>query len=327
MVKPSPELTSVFSRLLEAFQEGNEPTVRGLMSPGEHTLIMGTDPREWFRGGEGVELILLQMREMAAFDYETRRIEAFEHDGVGWVAADVVSHVGGGSSVELRMSATFVLEDASWRLVHLHTSSPSPDDPEVIGSELSATMERILDSVDTDTEATALREMLGTRMVTLVFTDIEESTRRTAASGDYEWSRIVARHFDQVRQIAEENHGVLVKTLGDGAMLAFGAAEEAVRAATAIVGSTDVVGEGPPLRLRVGVHAGEAIRREDDFFGQTVNRAARIAAAAQPGQVLVSEVIRSLVAEVPDISFEAALSFELKGVPGVQTLYPVRVGG
>ena len=67
-----------------------------------------------------------------------------------WVAADVASHVGGGTSVDLRMSATFVLEGASWRLVHLHTSSPSPDDPEVIGAELSATMERILDSVGGD---------------------------------------------------------------------------------------------------------------------------------------------------------------------------------
>ncbi|MGD2042459.1 MAG: adenylate/guanylate cyclase domain-containing protein [Acidimicrobiia bacterium] len=324
MVQVSAELNAVFTRLLRAFEEGDEDAVRSLMSTGEHTLILGTDPREWFRGGEGVELILVQMRGIPDFEYELRRSEAFEHNGVGWVAADVISHVADGPSVELRMSAIFALERPGWRLVHLHTSSPSPDDADRIGPELSATMEDILDSLQAESEARSLRERLKTRTVTLVFTDIEDSTLRTADSGDFAWSQIVGRHFDHVGRIARENSGVVVKTMGDGAMLAFGTAAEAVRAAIEISRAPAAAGEDP-MPTRIGVHSGEAVRHAEDYFGRTVNKAARVAAAAQPGQILVSDVVKSLVAESPDITFDAPLSFELKGLPGSQTLYPVRL--
>lgn len=324
MVQPSAELGAVFTRLLRAFQEGDENAVRRLMSAGDHTLILGTDPREWFQGGEGVELILVQMRGMPRFEYEVRRLEAFEQGEVGWVAADVTSHVTDGPSVGLRMSATFAIEGPGWRLVHLHTSSPSPDDADRIGSELSATMEQILASLEAESEARALRERLKTRTVTLVFTDIEDSTARTAVSGDYDWTRIIGHHFDQVHEIAEASNGVVVKTMGDGAMLAFGTAAEAVRAAIEIT-RAPTRSEGEPLAVRVGVHSGEAVRHAEDYFGKTVNKAARIAAAAQPGQILVSEVVRGLVSDTPDLVFDPPVSFELKGLQGSQTLFPVRV--
>ncbi len=327
MVKPSAELSAVFLRFLRAIQEQDEPTVRGLMSPGEQTLILGSDPREWFRGPESVELILVQMRAMPSFAYRTKRIESFEHDRVGWVAADVTSHVDGGSEIDLRMSAIFVLEGAGWRLTHLHTAAPQPDDPDHIGRELSATMKGILDSLDADAEGRALREQLRTRTLTFVFTDIEGSTRRTEETGDFDWAAVLEHHFAEIRRIAEANDGVLVKTLGDGAMLAFGAAGEAVRSAIEIVRNAQSPLGGEPLRIRAGVHTGEAVRNEDDYFGQTVNRTARIAAAAQPGQVLVSEVVKAFVTDQPDIPLGPGLVFELKDISGAQTLYPVLTPG
>jgi class 3 adenylate cyclase len=327
MVKPSAELSAVFLRFLRAVQERDESAVRGLMSPGEHTLIVGSDPREWFRGAESVELILVQVRAMPSFEYQPKRIESFEHDRVGWVSADVTSHVVGGSDIDLRMSAVFVLEGPGWRLTHLHTAAPRPDDPEHIGRELSATMRGILDSLDADAEGRALRQRLRTRTLTFLFTDIEGSTRRTEERGDFDWARVVEGHFAQIREIAEANDGVLVKTMGDGAMLAFGAAEEAVRSAIEIMRVALPEAGEDPIRIRAGVHTGEAVRNEDDYFGQTVNRTARIAAAARPGQILVSEVVKALVADQTDIPLGPGLVFELKGISGAQTLYPVLTFG
>jgi adenylate cyclase len=320
MIEPSPELVSVMRRYLEAFQDRDVPAIRALTDSADHTLIIGSDPREWHKAGRGVDLAAIQIEEMAEFEYVFKRIEAFHRGAVGWAAAEVTARFESGFDVDLRFTAVFELQEGVWRVVHWHASIPQEDDPKVIGEKLSGTMTRLLDSIDSASELTDLREQLRTSTVTLVFTDIEDSTLRSNQAGDAEWTETITNHFAAIARIAEDDGGVVVKTLGDGAMLAFGSARSALDAALAIVEAAEAV-EGEPLRLRVGVHTGEAVKTDTDYFGQAVNKAARIAASAEPGQILVSEVVRSLVGEMPAVSFGEPLHLQLKGIPDLQTVF------
>ena len=75
----------------------------------------------------------------------------------------------------------------------------------------------------------------------------------------------------------------------------------------------------------IGVHVGESVKTEVDCFGQAVNEAARVMAAAEPGQILVSDVVRSLVGDLPSIDFDTPLNLELKGLRGTRKVHPVVV--
>lgn len=283
-------------------------------------MTIGTDPREWHKGKRAVELIAVQVDGMAPFEYEFNRLEAYQKGTIGWAAADVVARFKSGADLELRFTAVFDLEGGVWRVVQWHASIPQPDDPAIIGEELSGTMTKLLDSLSGDFELAKLRAQLRTSTVTLVFTDIEDSTFRTNEAGDAEWTEIVTNHFAAIERVAGEHGGVVVKTLGDGAMLAFGSARGALEAGVAIVGVGEIRG-GDSLRLRVGIHTGEAIKTDTDYFGQAVNKAARIAAAAEPGQILVSDVVRSLVGQIAGVDFAVPVHLQLKGIPDIQTVF------
>jgi adenylate cyclase len=110
--------------------------------------------------------------------------------------------------------------------------------------------------------------------------------------------------------IASANGGRLVKLLGDGTMLHLPDAESGLEAALALVRAMRVEGSLP---IHAGVHAGPVIERDLDLFGRTVNLASRIADAAGPGEVLVSEAVVAAVAK-PVVRFEPAGGAELKGV-------------
>lgn len=322
MIEPSPELASVMRRYLEAFQRRDVSAIRALTDSGEHTLIIGSDPREWHKAGRGVDLVAIQVEEMAEFEYVFKKLEAFQRGTIGWAAAHVTASFNSGAAVDLRFTAVFDLQEGVWRVVQWHASIPQEDDPQVIGEKLSETMTRLLDSIDSVSELADLRAQLRTSTVTLVFTDIEDSTSRTNKAGDAEWTEIVTKHFAATDRVAEEHDGVVVKTLGDGAMLAFGSARSALEAAVAILGVGELPG-GDSLKLRVGIHTGEAIKTDSDYFGQAVNKAARIAASAEPGQILVSDVVRSLVGEITGVGFGDPLHLQLKGIPDIQTVFAV----
>jgi adenylate cyclase len=122
-----------------------------------------------------------------------------------------------------------------------------------------------------------------------------------------------------VQRTAVEHDGRPVKWLGDGVMLFFPDPARAVEAAVAMLRSLD--GEGIPP-AHVGVHAGPIVFQEGDYYGQTVNVAARIGEYARPGEVLVSaEVVEAAVGA--DASFDEVGPVELKGVSGVVRLFAV----
>ena len=131
-------------------------------------------------------------------------------------------------------------------------------------------------------------------VTTFLFTDIEGSTRL--------WEQVpermtvaLARHDAIARTVVESHRGRVVKTTGDGIHAAFDDPVDAVTATLAFQQALDGGDEGLPLRVRCGLHAGVVERRDNDYYGSAVNRAARIMSAAHGGQVLLSQAVADLM--------------------------------
>jgi len=154
----------------------------------------------------------------------------------------------------------------------------------------------------------------------MCFLDLTGYTRLTEEQGDEAAAELAARLSDLVRRSAREHRGTPVKWLGDGVMFYFREPADAVLAAVEMVA---LVGRNRLPPAHVGIHAGPVIFQEGDYFGRTVNLAARIADYARPGEVLVSqEVVEA--ADAAPVSFVEIGPVELKGVPGTLRLYTAR---
>jgi adenylate cyclase len=152
------------------------------------------------------------------------------------------------------------------------------------------------------------------------FLDITGYTRLTEERGDEAAAELAARLAGLVRRSAQEHDGTPVKWLGDGVMFYFRAPAAAVLAAVEMVEM--VGGQGLPP-AHVGIHAGPVIFQDGDYFGRTVNLAARIAEYARPGEVLVSQEVVD-AAEAGPVTFTEIGPVELKGVGGPLRLHVAR---
>lgn len=163
--------------------------------------------------------------------------------------------------------------------------------------------------------------------VTILFTDIVDSTGSAERIGDRRWLEVLRAHNAVVRGELSRHQGVEVKARGDGFMLAFAGARRAVQCAVAIQRALAArpidLDPGHVVRVRIGVHTGEALQAEHDLFGRHVNLAARIADQAGGGEVLVSALTRDLLSGADDLAFGTAREIELRGVAGPQVLVPV----
>ncbi len=162
--------------------------------------------------------------------------------------------------------------------------------------------------------------------VTIIFSDIAGSTELTERLGDEAWIELLHMHNGIVRQNVLSHGGYEVKSAGDGFMLAFSSARKALECCVAI--QRDLVGlrsEFPDaeIHVRMGAHAGEVVREEDDFFGKHVILASRIASQAVGGEILVSSLLRELTDGSGVIRFGDERSLELKGLSGTQRVYSV----
>src|SRR5438477_5145732 len=133
---------------------------------------------------------------------------------------------------------------------------------------------------------------LATGTVTLLFTDIEGSTALWEQDGA-RMSQALAAHDALARRAVEGRHGTVVKMTGDGVHAAFDDAPDALAATLDLQQALadPAATHGVPLRVRCGLHAGVVERRDNDYFGSQVNRAARIMSAAHGGQVLLSQAV------------------------------------
>jgi adenylate cyclase len=149
------------------------------------------------------------------------------------------------------------------------------------------------------------------------FLDLSGYTRLTDERGDEVAAELAGQLSRMVRQASVEHGGKPVKWLGDGVMLHFREAGPGVVAALKMVESASTVGLPP---AHVGLHAGPVLFQEGDYFGRTVNVAARIADYARPGEVLVSQEVVEASGDVP-VEFTEIGPVELKGVSGLVRLH------
>jgi peptide/nickel transport system substrate-binding protein len=147
-------------------------------------------------------------------------------------------------------------------------------------------------------------------LTTIAFVDIVGSTERAAAIGDVAWQALLSRYYALARADARRFHGRVVDTAGDGLFIAFDAPADGVRCAMALRDAVEELG----LQVRAGLHIGEAEHVDGRVGGIAVHIGARIAATAEPGEVLVSNTVRDLM-HGSGIVFEDRGVRELRGVP------------
>jgi class 3 adenylate cyclase len=153
---------------------------------------------------------------------------------------------------------------------------------------------------------------------TVLFTDIVGSTERVGELGDRRWRELLNVHDDLSRRLIEEFGGRLVKTTGDGILATFDGPGRAIQCAAAL--RDELAGVG--VRIRAGLHTGEVELRDGDVGGMAVHIAARVMAAAAPGETLTSRTVQDLIVG-SDIVLEDRGAHLLKGVAGPWQLYAV----
>jgi class 3 adenylate cyclase len=153
-------------------------------------------------------------------------------------------------------------------------------------------------------------------LATVLFTDIVDSTKLATRLGDRRWRQLLELHDELARQAIEETGGQLVKTTGDGILATFDGPGRAMRCAAALRDELRGIG----LQIRAGLHTGEVELRDSDVGGIAVHIAARVMAAAGPGEILTSRTVRDLVVG-SDITLNDRGPQPLKGVEGTWQLF------
>jgi len=321
-VRESPEIAAVVRRIVEAWESRDHETQSNLITSGPHFRGIGIDAEEFWDSSEAfLRVHQLQAEELAGEsgsqgEVTLERLDAFEDGRVGWASVLLTMRTPIGDA-NLRATVVLVLEAGAWRVVQWHTSAPSPN-VQTFGVELTTTLDELLTSVSEDDVALdALAKSEGT--MTLVFTDIVDSTILAEQIGDVGWLSLVKNHESDIRRYTAAHGGMVVKMLGDGSMLAFSSARAAVRTALEI----QQAAAGEQYAVRIGIHAGEVVRREGDLFGITVNKAARIASVARAGQILASALVAELLGATDGLAFGPPETVTLKGLSGAHTLVAI----
>jgi class 3 adenylate cyclase/DNA-binding NarL/FixJ family response regulator len=164
----------------------------------------------------------------------------------------------------------------------------------------------------------------GSGLVTLLFTDLVGSTELLARAGDEEAQRIFTSHHRILTDAVTLHGGDEVKWLGDGLMVAFTSAADALSCAIAMQQAARHPVGGVELSIRVGITVGEALRDATDYFGTAVVKAKRLCDRAEAGQILCSELVTGLLEGRPGFVFAPMGELALKGLPAPVPVYEVR---
>lgn len=245
---------------------------------------------------------------------------------VAWLAAQMdVELIVDGEPLSLVGRFTAVLEQRGerWLFAQAHFSLPAGGQDE--GTSWPTSIEAVATSVRAERPDLSPHSAPdGT--VTILFSDIEGSTRMTQRLGDLPWVELLREHNAIVRGHLADHGGYEVKSEGDGFMLAFQSARQALGCAVdvqrAFARRNDSAEE--PIRIRMGLHTGEAIKEADDFFGLHVILASRIADQARGGQILVSSRLKELAEKAGESRFGPERRAELKGLTGSHCMFEVR---
>ena len=161
-------------------------------------------------------------------------------------------------------------------------------------------------------------------MMTIVFTDIEGSTAMMERLGEENWIALLQTHNRLVCQLVGERGGSVVKSQGDGFMLAFRSAGAALNCAAELQRAVARSNETQPereLRVRIGVHTGNMFELDGDFLGRSVVLAARITGRARGGEVLVSAASKQYTERLGRWDFGRPTLLSLKGLADAECVY------
>jgi class 3 adenylate cyclase len=185
-------------------------------------------------------------------------------------------------------------------------------------------------SIDRVADAAVADPMLSTPFgggtLTIVFSDIEQAARRSEELGDAGWLRLLSLHNSVVRRQLDRHGGHEVKAQGDGFMLAFPNARAAVLFAIDVQRTLDTHGRSQPaevMRVRIGMHIGEAVATDGDLFGHLAILASRIADQARGREILVSSLVREIIESHGDLTFGPNREVSLNGFSGAHRLHPI----
>lgn len=321
-MEPSEEIRRIVERFTKATAAGDHEAALGRLSEHAGTLIIGNDPGEWWHGDEARAIWRRQLEELGSFPVVTYEVEAWEEGTVGWASCKetIASSEG---ICDARATYVLRLERDEWKIVQIHWSLSKPN-VEFLGRTLTTSLEELERTLRLEQpDLSGVLAADGT--VTIVFTDIVDSTVLIARIGDHAFLPLLRQHHALIQELTDAQGGTVVNRQGDGSMLAFSSARRAVSCAKSIqhrIGS-ELAGGTPPLRVRIGIHAGDALREADDFFGTTVHYAARVTGHALGGEILVSSVVRDLVTGGSDVTFSEGREVELKGIEGLHRVFAV----
>lgn len=312
----SPELEAILSRWVEATAKGNGAVVRNLLSRDPAALYCGTGADEVITGQTLQNGITAHIEEITNAVIEDVTIHSHAWEESGWAIAQCrVRNLESQSSLLWRLSVFFRLENGQWNAHHAHGSYATDFHETRIGVRHSAFQDLLNAVVDMDLQIESASS------ATVMFTDILGSTSLNEALGDKRWTTCVREHVNQVSSLVQTENGRVIKSLGDGTMSTFPSAGAALRAAQTIQRLLATQTAEPRLRVRIGLHTGDVIEAGDDFFGTVVSKAARIADAAGPEEILASDATRVMVGGARDFAFANSTELHLKGLDGSHVVH------
>ncbi len=192
-----------------------------------------------------------------------------------------------------------------------------------IGEGLGGAIDKVANSVAVERPNLTMHAASdGT--VSILFSDIENSTAIYDRLGNVRGQELVRVHNSIIRTQLAAHHGREVKSMGDGFMIVFQSARRALDCAVAIQRAFAEYSRAHPqfpIRVRIGLHVGEAIKESGDFFGTAVIAAARVGSIAEGGEILVSSVFKGVVAGAGNVPFDAGREVTLKGLSGVHRVH------
>ena len=316
MIRPSPELAAIVERWVRAYGKGDWETVNNLFSADKALSFVGSAENENWRDETLRRGMASYVGEVPRFAWEPLDLRGFECGALGWVEwhAHVRSIDNPDKSTMLRSTVILKLEKGVWKIVHVHHSIPVAN-IQSFGYEARG-FEELLDAA-----LSAPQDLGQSGIASIMFTDIADSTTIAEAIGDTRWTEAVKRHLQLVDSEITQAGGHLVKSLGDGVMSTFASARAALGAAQAIQRANTSENTEPHLQIRIGLHTGEIITSDSDHFGTVVNKAARIAALAAPGDIRVSDATRIMVGGANEFRFADPVTVSLKGLEGEHAVY------
>ena len=162
--------------------------------------------------------------------------------------------------------------------------------------------------------------------LTIMFTDLEQSTSMVTELGERAAFRVINIHNTVLRDQFREFRGHEAKRIGDGFLVLFASARDAMNCAIAIQRRLEEAQReaGAPIRVRIGIHIGEVLWDENDIFGSAVNFAARVSAEAKGGEILISALLREIMAVSGEFEFGEQREAALKGFRGTHMLTQLR---